>query len=85
MANKKKENKNERVMTQLNADPQISGAESEQEFFSHNFKNFLIKTDEPVELPKPLAEVVQNKNKTRRDAKKFAKKMAFKDAKPPVE
>lgn len=83
MAGKKKQ-KEEKITVMLSSDPNISGSESEQEFFSLNFKNYLIKTEEPVKLSAPLAEVVQNKNKARINARAFAKKMAFKDSKPPV-
>ena len=73
---------NEKVKVMLPSDPFVHGNGNEQEFFSVNGHNILVKTDEVVEVEPKFAEVINNKAKARRDAKNFAKKMAVKE--PPT-
>lgn len=68
----------------LPRDPNKTGNDADQEFFSVNFKNYLIKTDEPVEVPPEVAEVINNVAESRRKARQYAKEKAFKEAKMPV-
>lgn len=68
----------------LPRDPNKTGNDADQEFFSVNFKNYLIKIDEPVEVPPEVAEVINNVAESRRKARQYAKEKAFKDSKPPV-
>lgn len=70
---------NEKVKVMLPSDPFVHGNGNEQEFFSVNGHNILVKTDEVVEVDPKFAEVINNKAKARRDAKNFAKKMAVKE------
>ncbi len=68
----------------LPRDPNKKGEEADQEFFSVNFKNYLIKTEEPVEVPVEIVEVINNIAQARREARAYAKKVAFREAKPPA-
>lgn len=68
-----------KVKVMLPSDPFVHGNGNEQEFFSVNGHNILVKTDEVVEVDPKFAEVINNKAKARRDAKNFAKKMAVKE------
>lgn len=70
-----------KVKILLQKDPLISGDAGEQEFFSVNGKNILVQTDVPVEVDPEFAEVIENANKARREAREFAKKVAYKEAK----
>lgn len=76
--------KNKTVKVMLQRDPNKTGSEADQEFFSVNGKNYLIKTDEMVDVPEEVAYLIENINKQRTAARKFANKMAFKDSKPAV-
>lgn len=71
-----------KIKVMLPRDPMVTGDGAEQEFFSVNGKNIIIKTDEIVEVDPEFAEVIENKAKARRSAQAFIKKMAFKDSKP---
>lgn len=68
-----------KVKVMLPSDPFVHGNGNEQEFFSVNGHNILVKTDEVVEVDPKFAEVINNKAKARRQAKAFAKKMAVRE------
>lgn len=68
-----------KVKVMLPSDPFVHGNGNEQEFFSVNGHNILVKTDEIVEVDQKFAEVINNKAKARREAKAFAKKMAVRE------
>lgn len=68
-----------KVKVMLPSDPFVHGNGNEQEFFSVNGHNILVKTDEVVEVDSKFAEVINNKAKARREAKAFAKKMAVRE------
>ncbi len=68
-----------KVKVMLPSDPFVHGNGNEQEFFSVNGHNILVKTDEIVEVDPKFAEVINNKAKARRQAKAFAKKMAVRE------
>lgn len=76
-----------KVTVILPSDPLIRDSNGntaeQQEFFSVNGKNVIIKCDEPVEVDAAFAEVINNRAKARREAQKFIKEKAFKDSKPP--
>lgn len=76
-----------KVTVILPSDPLIrdtnGNTAEQQEFFSVNGKNVIIKCDEPVEVDAEFAEVINNRAKTRRAAQQFIKAKAFKDSKPP--
>lgn len=81
------ETKPQKVTVILPSDPlcrDSSGNVGEQqEFFSVNGKNILVKCDEPVEVDPEFVEVINNKAKAHREAKIFVKKNAFRDSEPP--
>lgn len=68
-----------KVKVMLPSDPFVHGNGNEQEFFSVNGHNILVKTDEVVEVDSKFAEVINNKAKARREAKAFVKKMAVRE------
>ena len=74
-----KEEATAKVKVMLPSDPFVHGNGNEQEFFSVNGHNILVKTDEVVEVDPKFAEVINNKAKARRQAKAFAKKMAVRE------
>ena len=74
-----KTEKTAKVKVMLPSDPFVHGNGNEQEFFSVNGHNILVKTDEVVEVDPKFAEVINNKAKARREAKAFAKKMAVRE------
>lgn len=43
----------------------------QEEFFSVNFKNYIIKRGEYVEIPEEVAEVIENANKAEESAMRF--------------
>lgn len=75
---------NKKVNVMLPRDPLITGDGGDQEFFSVNGHNILVKTDEVVEVDEIFAEVIENKAKARMQAKKFIEQNKFKDSKPPT-
>ncbi len=75
----KEETAKAKVKVMLPSDPFVHGNGNEQEFFSVNGHNILVKTDEIVEVDQKFAEVINNKAKARREAKAFAKKMAVRE------
>lgn len=80
------ETKPKTVRVILPSDPLVrdSGGNvgEQQEFFSVNGKNILVKCDEPVDVPEEFAEVINNKAKARREAAIFAKQNAFRNSEP---
>lgn len=59
--NAKKETKEKRVTVKL---PKLRGVRAiQEEFFSVNGKNYLIKRGEEVEIPEEVAEVIRNAHK----------------------
>lgn len=54
---------------------------SQDEFFSVNFKNYIIRRGETVEIPEELAEVIRNAEKAEEYAMKYADEKAFREAK----
>ena len=77
MAEAKKENA-KRVEVRL---PRNRGQNAQQdEFFSVNFKNYIIKRGETVEIPEELAEVIVNGEKEEEYALKFAEEKKVREA-----
>ena len=76
----KKANENaKRVEVRL---PRNAGQNANQdEFFSVNFKNYIIRRGETVEIPEELAEVIRNAEKAEEYAMRYADEKAFKEAK----
>lgn len=74
----KKEVKNaNRVEVRL---PRNAGQNANQdEFFSVNFKNYIIKRGERVEIPEELAEVIRNNEQAEEYAMRYADEKAFRD------
>ncbi len=69
---------NETIKVRL---PRLNGVNANQdEFFSVNFKNYIIKRGEYVEIPKELYEVIVNGEKAEEAAFKFAEEQAVKEA-----
>ena len=63
--------------------PRNAGQNANQdEFFSVNFKNYIIRRGETVEIPEELAEVIRNAEKADEYAMRYADEKAFRDAKP---
>ena len=52
----------------------------QEEFFSVNFKNYIIKRGETVEIPEELAEVIRNAEKAEDYALKYAEDNALRQA-----
>lgn len=72
-------NAEKRVSVRL---PRNAGQNANQdEFFSVNFKNYIIRRGETVEIPEELAEVIRNAEKADEYAMKYADEKAFRDAK----
>lgn len=62
--------------------PRNEGQNANQdEFFSVNFKNYIIKRGVEVEIPEEVAEVIRNAEKATEYAMQYADEKAFKDAK----
>ena len=62
--------------------PRNNGQNANQdEFFSVNFKNYIIKRGETVEIPEALAEVIENNDKAEDYAMRFVEEHGFKEAK----
>jgi hypothetical protein len=61
--------------------PRNAGQNANQdEFFSVNFKNYIIKRGETVEIPEELAEVIRNAEKGEEYAMRYADEKAFREA-----
>jgi hypothetical protein len=62
--------------------PRNKGQNANQdEFMSVNFKNYIIKRGETVEIPEALAEVITNAEKAEEYAMQYAEEKAFRDSK----
>ena len=71
--------KAERVEVRL---PRNAGQNANQdEFFSVNFKNYIIRRGETVEIPEELAEVIRNNEQAEEYAMRYADEKAFREAK----
>lgn len=71
--------KAERVVVRL---PRNAGQNANQdEFFSVNFKNYIIQRGENVEIPEALAEVIRNNEQAEEYAMRYADEKAFREAK----
>ena len=74
-----KENAQARVSVRL---PRNAGQNANQdEFFSVNFKNYIIKRGETVEIPEELAEVIRNNEQAEDYAMQYAEEKALREAK----
>ena len=61
--------------------PRNAGQNANQdEFFSVNFKNYIIKRGEDVEIPEEVAEVIRNAEKAEDYAMKYAEEKAMREA-----
>ena len=79
---KKEDTKNRKMVTViLPRDPNKKGPGADEEYFSVNFKGYLIKTDVPVQVPEEVAEVINNVADARRKGRLYAEKIGFKKAK----
>ena len=75
----KTKNASNRVTVRL---PRNAGQNANQdEFFSVNFKNYIIKRGETVEIPEELAEVIRNNEKAEDYAMQYAEEKALREAK----
>ena len=75
---KKTINNARRVQVRL---PRNAGQNANQdEFFSVNFKNYIIKRGESVEIPEEVAEVIRNAEKAEEYAMKYAEEKAMREA-----
>ena len=75
---KKTTNNAQRVQVRL---PRNAGQNANQdEFFSVNFKNYIIKRGETVEIPEEVAEVIRNAEKAEEYAMKYAEEKAMREA-----
>lgn len=62
--------------------PRNAGQNANQdEFFSVNFKNYIIQRGETVEIPEELAEVIRNNEQAEDYAMKYADEKSFREAK----
>ena len=62
--------------------PRNAGQNANQdEFFSVNFKNYIIKRGETVEIPEELAEVIRNAEKAEEYAMRYAEEKTMREAK----
>lgn len=62
--------------------PRNSGQNANQdEFFSVNFKNYIIKRGETVEIPEEVAEVIRNAEKAEEYAMQYAEEKAMREPK----
>lgn len=76
---KKTTNNAKRVQVRL---PRNSGQNANQdEFFSVNFKNYIIKRGETVEIPEEVAEVIRNAEKAEEYAMQYAEEKAVREPK----
>ena len=62
--------------------PRNAGQNANQdEFFSVNFKNYIITRGETVEIPEELANAIRDAEKAEEYAMRYADEKAFRDAK----
>ena len=75
----KAENASKRVTVRL---PRNAGQNAVQdEFFSVNFVNYIIKRGETVEIPEELAEVIRNNEQAEDYAMQYAEEKSLREAK----
>lgn len=75
----KAENASKRVTVRL---PRNAGQNAVQdEFFSVNFVNYIIKRGETVEIPEELAEVIRNNEKSEDYAMQYVEEKSLREAK----
>lgn len=75
----KAENASKRVTVRL---PRNAGQNAIQdEFFSVNFTNYIIKRGETVEIPEELAEVIRNNEQAEDYAMQYAEEKSLREAK----
>ena len=75
---KKTDNAKRRVTVRL---PRLSGQNANQdEFFSANFKNYIIKRGETVEIPEILAEGIENNQQADEYAMRYVDGLSKKEA-----
>lgn len=67
-----------KVTVRLRRDP--DPRHPQEEFFSFNFKNYIIKRGEEVEIPEGLAEGIENSEKAEEFAITYAESKAMKEA-----
>ena len=81
MADTTKKNKESTARVQVRL-PRNKGQNANQdEFFSVNFKNYIIKRGETVEIPEELAEVIRNAELAEEYAMKYADEKKLNEAK----
>lgn len=79
---KKADINNRKMVTRiLPRDPNKKGPGADEEYFSVNFKGYIIKTDVPVQVPEEVAELIDNVAEARRKGRLYAEKVGFKEAK----
>lgn len=80
MADTTKKNKESAANVQVRL-PRNKGQNANQdEFFSVNFKNYIIKRGETVEIPEELAEVIRNAEKAEEYAMQYADERKMREA-----
>lgn len=80
MADTTKKNKESAARVQVRL-PRNKGQNANQdEFFSVNFKNYIIKRGETVEIPEELAEVIRNAEKAEEYAMHYAEERKVREA-----
>ena len=67
--NKNTNNAKKRVTVRLPRNPGQNARQ--EEFFSHNFKNYMILRGETVEIPEEVAEIIRNNEKAKDYAMKY--------------
>ena len=76
-SSKTKKKEEEKVKIKL---PRLPGAKvNQEEFFSVNFKNYIIRRGVEVEVPKSVAEVILNAEKAQEEADKYAEEKAVRE------
>ena len=80
MADTTKKNKESTARVQVRL-PRNKGQNANQdEFFSVNFRNYIIKRGETVEIPEELAEVIRNAEKAEEYAMQYADERKVREA-----
>lgn len=63
--------------------PRLTGQNANQdEFFSVNFKNYIIQRGKTVEVPEEVAEVIRNNEKSEEYAMEYIEEKGFRELKP---
>lgn len=68
-----------RVKT-LKRDPNPRAPQAE--FYSHNFKNYMIKRGVPVEVPEGIAQIIDDQEEAEAEAARFADELREKNERP---